>query len=72
MTLVTRLTAWAAVALIVLAGIAADVVPTVHAGLVDAVSLCTPADVRGMSRPDSTPCPDQQAATLLVPRCGVA
>jgi hypothetical protein len=71
-TCLTRLTAWAAITLTAVAVMAADIVPTVHAALSDAVSLCTPADVHGAQPAGpTTPCPPQ-AATLLVPRCGVA
>jgi hypothetical protein len=71
-TYLTRLTTWAAITLTAVAVMAADIVPAVHAGLTDAVSLCTPADVHGAQRAGATtPCPTQ-AATLHVPRCGVA
>jgi hypothetical protein len=61
-TCATRLIACAAIALTAVAVIAAPVVPAVHEGLADAVSLCTPPEV---------PCPPQ-TAVLRVPRCGVA
>ena len=70
-TYLTRVTACAAIALTALAVIAAPLVLTVHAGLADAVSLCTPADVPGASADATVHCPPQ-GVTLRVPRCGVA
>ena len=71
-TLAARLTAWSAIALTAVAVVAAELTPTVHAGLADAVSLCTPAEVALTSQPGAQePCPPH-AATLRVPRCGVA
>ena len=68
-----RLSAWIAITLTLLAGLAMDVVPTVNAGLADAVSLCTPADVHGaaVAHAPATPCA-REVEPILVPRCGVA
>lgn len=70
-TFVTRLTAWTAIALTALAVIAAEAVPSVHAGLADAMSLCTPDEVALAGAPRThEPCPGE-ATPLRVPRCGV-
>jgi len=71
-TFAARLTAWSAIALTAVVIAAAELTPTVHAGLADAVSLCTPPEVyvSSGSRADE-PCPPH-AAALRVPRCGVA
>jgi hypothetical protein len=67
-----RLTAWSAIALTAVAVVAAELTPTVNAGLAGAVSLCTPAEVSAPPGSGSQePCPPH-AATLRVPRCGVA
>lgn len=71
-TFAARLTAWSAIALTAVVVVAAELTPTVHAGLADAVSLCTPAEVSGMSRPGAHDTCPPYAATLRMPRCGVA
>ena len=69
-TFAARMTAWSAIALTAVVIVAAELTPTVNAGLADAVSLCTPAEVSATSGTPET-CPPQ-AAALRVPRCGVA
>ena len=70
-TFAARLTAWSAIALTAVVAVAAELTPTVNAGLADAVSLCTPAEVSATSAGAHEPCPPR-AATLRMPRCGVA
>jgi len=71
-TFAARLIAWSAIALTAVVVVAAELTPTVNAGLADAVSLCTPAEVSATSASAAHETRPPHAATLRVPRCGVA
>ena len=72
-SLAVRLAALSVLALVALAGFVADIVPTLDAGLSGAASLCAPHE-----RAPATPATGggrprlRDAATLHMPRCGVA
>ena len=76
----TRLTAWAALALMLLAGIDATwslptlhdsgaLLPAVDDAVIGAVGMCTPTDTLDGSLPAR---PLLDVATILMPPCGVA
>ena len=76
----TRVTAWAALALVLLAGIDANwALPTLHDSggllpamddaMIGAVGMCTPTDTLDGSLPAR---PLLDVATILMPPCGVA
>jgi len=76
----TRLTAWAALALVLLAGIDATwslptlhessrLLPAVDDAMIGAVGMCTPCDTLDASLPTR---PLLDVATILMPPCGVA
>ena len=76
----TRMTAWAAVVLVLLAGIdasyslptlrdSAGLLPTMDDVVLGAVGMCTPCDTLDASLPGR---PLLDVATVLMPPCGVA
>ena len=76
----TRVTAWAAFALMLLAGLdasyslptlhdSARLLPTMDDVVIGAVGMCTPCDTLDASLPDR---PLLDVATVLMPPCGVA
>lgn len=66
-----RAAAWIALALLALSAVAADVVPTLGAGLADAMLLCAPSDAANV-RPHPQAASLRDPAVLRAPRCGVA
>ena len=76
----TRVTAWAALALVLLAGIDATwslptlhdsvgLLPAVDDAVIDAAGMCTPTDILDASLPAR---PLLDVATIFMPPCGVA